>query len=64
MLLWEHFVKNLTDTITQPSLVNLDYADLRAVMEPVASHPCGIGEGKWRGKVTKSRIPGHQHTTA
>jgi cell division protein FtsZ len=24
------FVKNLTDTITQPSLVNLDYADLRA----------------------------------
>ena len=27
------FVKNLTDTITQPSLVNLDFADLRAVME-------------------------------
>jgi len=27
------FVKNITETITQPSLVNLDIADLRAVME-------------------------------
>ncbi len=37
------FVKNLTDTITQPSLVNLDYADLRAVMERGGISSIGIG---------------------
>jgi len=39
------FVKNVTDTITQPSLVNLDYADLRAVMERGGISSIGIGEG-------------------
>ena len=48
------FVKNLTDTITQPSLVNLDYADLRAVMERGGISSIGIGEGDGEGRVMKA----------
>lgn len=48
------FVKNLTDTITQPSLVNLDYADLRAVMERGGISSIGIGEGDGSDRVTKA----------
>ncbi len=48
------FVKNLTDTITQPSLVNLDYADLRAVMERGGISSIGIGEGDGPDRVVKA----------
>ncbi|MDP2765995.1 MAG: cell division protein FtsZ [Candidatus Methanoperedens sp.] len=48
------FVKNLTDTITQPSLVNLDYADLRAVMERGGISSIGIGEGDGADRVSKA----------
>ena len=48
------FVKNLTDTITQPSLVNLDYADLRAVMERGGIASIGIGEGDGANRVEKA----------
>lgn len=48
------FVKNLTDTITQPSLVNLDYADLRAVMERGGISSIGIGEGDGNERVIKA----------
>ncbi|HMB44533.1 MAG TPA: cell division protein FtsZ [Candidatus Methanoperedens sp.] len=48
------FVKNLTDTITQPSLVNLDYADLRAVMERGGISSIGIGEGDGTDRVIKA----------
>jgi len=48
------FVKNLTDTITQPSLVNLDYADLRAVMERGGIASIGIGEGDGSNRVEKA----------
>jgi len=48
------FVKNLTDTITQPSLVNLDYADLRAVMERGGVSSIGIGEGDGPNRVEKA----------
>ncbi|MFA4935932.1 MAG: cell division protein FtsZ [Candidatus Methanoperedens sp.] len=48
------FVKNLTDTITQPSLVNLDYADLRAVMERGGVSSIGIGEGDGADRVAKA----------
>ncbi|MDP2841103.1 MAG: hypothetical protein Q8O17_02350, partial [Candidatus Methanoperedens sp.] len=48
------FVKNLTDTITQPSLVNLDYADLRAVMERGGVSSIGIGEGDGENRVEKA----------
>lgn len=48
------FVKNLTDTITQPSLVNLDYADLRAVMERGGVSSIGIGDGDGEDRVGKA----------
>lgn len=48
------FVKNLTDTITQPSLVNLDYADLRAVMERGGIASIGIGEGDGANRIEKA----------
>lgn len=48
------FVKNITDTITQPSLVNLDYADLRAVMERGGISSIGIGEGDGAERVIKA----------
>jgi cell division protein FtsZ len=48
------FVKNLTDTITQPSLVNLDFADLRAVMERGGISSIGIGEGDGADRVSKA----------
>ncbi len=48
------FVKNITDTITQPSLVNLDYADLRAVMERGGISSIGIGEGDGVTRVEKA----------
>ena len=48
------FVKNLTDTITQPSLVNLDYADLRAVMERGGVSSIGIGEADGADRVSKA----------
>lgn len=48
------FVKNITDTITQPSLVNLDYADLRAVMERGGISSIGIGEGDGAKRVEKA----------
>ncbi|MCE8422721.1 MAG: cell division protein FtsZ [Candidatus Methanoperedens sp.] len=48
------FVKNLTDTITQPSLINLDYADLRAIMERGGISSIGIGEGDGESRIEKS----------
>jgi cell division protein FtsZ len=48
------FVKNITDTITQPSLVNLDYADLRAVMERGGISSIGIGEGDGQTRVERA----------
>lgn len=48
------FVKNITDTITQPSLVNLDYSDLRAVMERGGISSIGIGEGDGETRVEKA----------
>lgn len=48
------FVKNLTDTITQPSLVNIDYADLRAIMERGGISSIGIGEGDGANRVEKA----------
>lgn len=48
------FIKNLTDTITQPSLVNLDYADLRAVMERGGISSIGIGEAGGANRVEEA----------
>ncbi len=48
------FVRNITETITQPSLVNLDFADLRAVMERGGISAIGIGESDGEDRVAKA----------
>ncbi len=48
------FVKNLTDAITQPGLVNLDYADLQVVMDQGGIASIGIGEGAGENRIEKA----------
>ena len=42
------FIKNLSETISVPSLVNLDFADLKAIM--TGSGVCAIGVGEAQGE--------------
>jgi cell division protein FtsZ len=48
------FVKGITETITTASLINLDYADLRAIMSGAGVASIGIGEGLGEGRVEQS----------
>jgi len=46
------FVKNITEAIAVPSLMNIDYADLRAITERGGISSIGIGEGDGEGRVS------------
>jgi len=48
------FVKGITETITTASLINLDYADLRAIMSGAGIASIGIGDGLGEGRVEQS----------
>ncbi len=48
------FIKGITETITQPSLMNLDFADLRAVLEKGGVSSFGIGEADGQERVQKA----------
>ncbi len=48
------FIKNITETITQPSLVNLDYSDLRSVVERGGISAIGIGDGEGEKRIEKA----------
>ncbi len=48
------FIKNITETITQPSLVNLDYSDLRSVVERGGISAIGIGDGEGDNRIEKA----------
>ncbi|CAG1006191.1 Cell division protein FtsZ [Methanosarcinales archaeon] len=48
------FVRNITETITQPSLVNIDFTDLRTVMEQGGICAIGIGEGDGEDRITRA----------
>ena len=48
------FVKGVTETITTASLINLDYADLRAIMSGAGLASIGIGEGLGESRVEQS----------
>jgi len=48
------FIKNLSETITQASLVNLDYSDLRSVMERGGISSIGLGEGEGENRIQKA----------
>jgi cell division protein FtsZ len=48
------FIKNLTETIIQPSLVNLDYSDLRTILERSGISAIGIGEAEGDKRIEKA----------
>jgi cell division protein FtsZ len=48
------FIKSITETITLPSLMNLDLADLKAVLEKGGVSSFGIGEGEGPDRVEKA----------
>jgi len=45
------FVKDITETITTASLINLDFIDLRSIMENRGLAAIGVGYGNGEGKV-------------
>ena len=45
------FIKNISETIAVPSLVNLDFADLKAIMTGSGVCAIGVGEGQGDTKV-------------
>ncbi len=47
-------VKGIADTISMPSLINLDFADLRAVMRDMGTAVINIGMGQGPDKVEKA----------
>ena len=48
------FVKNLSETIAVPSLVNMDFADLRSIMTKGGVCAIGVGEGSGETKIEDS----------
>ncbi len=46
-----NFIKNITETITQASLVNLDYSDLRSVVERGGISAIGIGDAEGENRI-------------
>ena len=47
-------VKSITETITEPSLMNLDFADLKAVLEKGGISSFGIGDAEGPDRVEKA----------
>lgn len=47
-------VRNISDAITLPSLINLDYADLRAIVQNTGTALISIGTGSGPDKVEKA----------
>jgi len=48
------FIKNISETITQASLVSLDYSDLRSVVEGGGISAIGMGEGEGENRIQKA----------
>ncbi|HMB45353.1 MAG TPA: cell division protein FtsZ [Candidatus Methanoperedens sp.] len=48
------FIKNISETITHASLVNLDYSDLRSVVERGGISSIGIGEAQGENRIQKA----------
>ncbi len=47
-------VKGITETITTPSLINLDYADVRAIMQEAGVSVISVGESKGHSRVEEA----------
>lgn len=48
------FIKSITETITLPGLMNLDFADLKAVLEKRGISSFGIGEAQGPDRIEKA----------
>ena len=48
------FIKGITETITTASLINMDYADLKAIMTGAGLASIGIGEGTGETRVEQA----------
>ncbi len=48
------FVKGITETITTPSLISIDYEDLRSITGRRGMAAIGVGESSGRGRVEKA----------
>lgn len=48
------FIKNLTETIINPSLVNIVYSDMRSIMERGGISAIGIGEAEGADRIEKA----------
>jgi len=48
------FIKGVTETITTASLINLDYADMRAIMKGAGLASIGVGEGAGESRVEQA----------
>ncbi len=48
------FIKNISETITHASLVNLDYSDLRSIVERGGISAIGIGEAQGEKRIQKA----------
>jgi cell division protein FtsZ len=46
-------IKSLTEIITEPSLINLDFADLKTVLEKGGVSSFGVGEGEGQDRLEK-----------
>lgn len=47
-------VLGVTDLVTRPGLVNVDFADLRTVMKQAGSAVMGVGSASGEGRITKA----------
>ncbi|VVB94243.1 Cell division protein FtsZ 1 [uncultured archaeon] len=47
-------IKSVTETITEPSLINLDFADIKSVLEKGGISSFGIGEGGGENRIEKA----------
>ena len=47
-----HSVKTIVDLITKPSLINLDFADVKTIMQDKGTAIIGMGKGKGTNKAT------------
>lgn len=47
-------IKGVTETISTPSLVNLDYADVKTIMHSGGVATCGFGEANTKGRASEA----------
>ena len=53
-------VEGISDLITTPGIINIDFADVRAVIENAGSALMGVGSASRRQPRHRGRSPGHQ----